>query len=219
MARKQCPHCKKFISSTAPFCIFCGTQISDNEIEEYIEISDDEEKIIMQEETSTSIEEINQENDKNIRKDKQVIDRLQQSYEMDNEEDSEAFMEEDIRDDEEAFERIMGRQSVGEEDADNKEKNDKNTNKNRFSSALKMREQIKENPGNQIKEKKTQKNPIEKKNEEENKYNPNSDGYYDALIAMIDARIDHITKESVVRTIGLLVGCFVLIIGLIYFVM
>lgn len=56
-----------------------------------------------------------------------------------------------------------------------------------------------------------------KKDAEKNlAYDPNYDGYYDNVIADIDAKIEHITKEQIIRIIGMILSFFILTLFLLF---
>lgn len=49
-------------------------------------------------------------------------------------------------------------------------------------------------------------------------YNPNYDGYYNDLCEIVDAKVDSISKDSLIRTITLIFILVVIIIGMIYYI-
>lgn len=68
-------------------------------------------------------------------------------------------------------------------------------------------------------EKNNKKEPIKESSpKKENVYNPNYDGYYNDLCEIIDAKTDSIAKDSLIRTITLIVILFITIIGMMYYI-
>lgn len=48
------------------------------------------------------------------------------------------------------------------------------------------------------------------------KYDPNSDHYYDNVMAEVDARISHFSKENIVLTTAFVILCIVILVAMIY---
>lgn len=141
--------------------------------------------------------------------------------ETDDDEADDNETDDDEADDDEAFYRALSGQ--GTEESSRK--------KIKASSALnslnKLREQgtetlaqtvshAKKNPNF---EKKSKKNLDSKKQTNlSNTYNPNYDGYYNDICNMIDSKIDSIPKESLIRTIALIIMLLLVIVAMMYYI-
>lgn len=79
-----------------------------------------------------------------------------------------------------------------------------------------------ENESGEIKDEQTKENALKIKEDKKeispkSEYDPNYDNYYDNVIALCDARIEHLNKEKLVKTIGLITACILIFGFMIYF--
>lgn len=242
MARRKCPGCGKFIANNAIFCIFCNEELESEEfgnVEETESYVKEKEKV----QEKTSIQEVGkndlEEKEFPLNKNKEIMEDIEESddYVEDKDEsedceteeyESEIYEEECegdyIEDDDKEFDKIIKRSVSNTQEASPiKEKKTKKEKSYYKEDEIRTPQNPKKMKSKAVLNEMFDMGEKQKKSEtfskEENSYDSNSDGYYDNMIALIDARIDHITKESVVRTIGLFTICVILIFGMVYFVL
>lgn len=260
--RKNCPNCGKFIRGNSPFCIHCGFQIGEIELEEdfpenslemnsskaksdytlqdpkplfeseqkiYNDPSDED--IISDDDNMNqhdNYEELSLENELD---DEETYYEEPMEDEMDDMEQNEIEADSEvIPDDESAFAAILNNQSSKDAPLLSEEKNQSNRSFNGMSEFVKISNVLKKKNGskddkiidtnrnaNKTVPKKERCKEEQIKNEQKEAYDANYDNYYDNVIAAVDARINHIQKENVVSTIFLCIAFFIIVIGMIYF--
>jgi len=243
--RPKCEKCGKFVAKTAVFCPHCNAILKERieESEEELTIQNEE----YQSDFEQTEQEVRQQSffssDTSEDQDYSLEEEYEEEYEEENEKEEEKkqknletdYFEPD--DDETAFERLMG--NFGQEESQTEKKKEKNnffSSKGRkLFSSIQPKDSIKDE-GEQkegceeTKQSKKVEVSLEKRKEEmEEKINPidqqrydydsNSDGYYDSIVALVDAKIEHITKENVIKTIGLATTAVLLIGFMVYFIL
>lgn len=121
--------------------------------------------------------------------------------------------EDEIEDDEEAFSRLMAASSKKEN-----KKASKSAKKEPEKAVKKMKDTV--NMYWQNKKTKPKPEHSEPEYEEDEVYPEEAeeydDSYYDDVMAAVDARIGHIEKENIVRTIGIVAVVVIIVVTMIY---
>lgn len=132
----------------------------------------------------------------------------------------------ELMDDDDAFATIMEGKSLNIEDSE-KPTGTKENKKLSFAGAadtIGLIHESKKKTIDKIKQKKsadyatTESQPAKQNIKRKPKYNPAEDGYYDNVQAAVDARIEHIKRESIISTVGLVVAFILIIVFMVYFV-
>lgn len=129
--------------------------------------------------------------------------------------DMESDTETDL-DDDEAFNALLNAKKNATAKPNVKEKKPVSSNKRTVLNNGLLRRPPKEvEKSNPLPKRKVQTAEIEK-TKAKPPYNPNEDHYYDNVMAEVDARISHFSKENVVLTIAFSILCIVILVAMIY---
>lgn len=238
MAQKiKCPSCGKYVKEGSSFCIFCSYQlgeITDDDvpvINENQNIQEDPPTVIQVassisessiEETTSSHIKMEEDEDDSENNEEEDADEEQEQEETEStnlemDDDDEIPKESNSKDDDEADDDESFMEFMNE-------KNEEKTHKAERKSGNKV---VKQNMSSTLSKLKNAKDAIssatikpKKETQEKQKvdYDPNSDGYYDNLMAIVDAKIDHIPKENIIKTIATVIAFIIFVVGMIYFI-
>lgn len=157
-----------------------------------------------------------------------IEEELEEDYEdeQDPEDEPEEATQDAVEDDDETFYAYLAekRNSSDQKKKPEKEKQTSSENKRKVLNKNILSKEKKETAKAQpVQKRKVQaaENPKPKAAERTPakaapKYDPNSDHYYDNVMAEVDARISHFSKENVVLTTAFVILCIVILVAMIY---
>lgn len=197
------------------------------------------------EKASTNIKSISQEKDSssdNKNKMQELEETLEEEYEeeislseddmYENEiaydETDDELEDDDLEDDEEALRQIFQKETEITPEKETVKKASSLTAKRNISNLKEASSKASEGVINAFNTLKAN-NDVPKEKKRENKANTkpekqitrediNADHYYDNIIAEVDARIEHISKENVIKTIGMVASVMLIIAIMVYFI-